>query len=68
MAKFAYNNAKNSSIGYMPFNLNCRYHFCIFFKEDINCCFQSKIGHKLLIKLQELMTIYQENFCHLQKL
>ena len=26
MAEFAYNNAINASIVYMPFELNCKYH------------------------------------------
>ena len=36
MAQFAYNNAKNASTGHMPFELNCSYHFFVFFKEDTN--------------------------------
>ena len=34
MAKFAYNNAKNSSTGHTLFELNCNYHPCVFFEKD----------------------------------
>ena len=34
MAKFAYNNAKNSSTGHTPFELNCGYHPRVSFEED----------------------------------
>ena len=36
MAKFAYNNAKNASTGYMPFELNCGYHPCVSFEQNTN--------------------------------
>ena len=38
MAKFAYNNTKNSSTGHTLFELNCGYHLCVFFEEDTNLC------------------------------
>ena len=34
IAEFAYNNAKNSSNGHTPFELNCGYYPCDFFNED----------------------------------
>ena len=61
IAKFAYNNAKNSSTGHTPFKLNCGYHPCISFEEDTNSCSQSKSADKLLAELQNLITVYQEN-------
>ena len=67
MAKFAYNNAKNASIGYMLFELNYNYHSCIFFKKDIDSRLWSKIANKLLAKLQELIIIYWQNLHHTQK-
>ena len=67
MAKFAYNNAKNANTGHMFFELNCGYHFCVSFKEDTNPCFQSKPANELSVKLQDLMTIYQENLHHTQE-
>ena len=36
MAEFAYNNAKNASIGHMPFELNYSYHPWILYKEDVD--------------------------------
>ena len=51
MAEFAYNNAKNVSTGYTPFELNCDYHLCIFFEEDTNPYFRSKTANKLLTEL-----------------
>lgn len=35
IVKFAYNNAKNTNIGYIPFKLNCRDLLYISYKEDI---------------------------------
>ena len=35
MAEFAYNNAKNASIGHMLFELNCGYHPQMWYEEDI---------------------------------
>ena len=64
MAEFVYNNAKNASIGHMPFELNYGYHLCVSFKEDINPCSQSKMTKELSSKLKELMTIYWENLYH----
>ena len=66
MAKFAYNNTKNASTGYMPFELNCGYYSCIFFEEDINLYPQLKSADKLLAELQDLMTICQENLTTLK--
>ena len=36
IAEFAYNNAKNSSIGHTPFELNYGYHSYISFEENTN--------------------------------
>ena len=36
MAKFAYNNAKNASTSFTPFELNCEYHPWAFYKKDLN--------------------------------
>ena len=56
IAEFAYNNAKNASIGHTPFKLNCGYHPCVFFKEDTNSRSWSKIADELLVELWELIT------------
>ena len=51
IAKFAYNNAKNTSIGCMPFKLNCEYYSWIFYKENVNFCSKFKSVDKLLAEL-----------------
>ena len=68
MAKFVYNNAKNASTGYTPFELNCGYHPCISFKENIDPRFQSKTVKELSNKLRELMTVCWENLHHAYEL
>ena len=67
MAKFAYNNAKNLSTGYTPFELNCGYHPCVSFEKDTNPRSQSKLANNLLAKLRNLRTVCQENLYHGQK-
>ena len=57
MAEFAYNNAKNASIGYTPFKLNYGYHFHIFYKKNLNLYSNSRIAEELSSKPQELMTV-----------
>ena len=66
MAEFAYNNAKNVSTGYMPFELNCGYYLCVFYKKDINPRSQSKSADNLANKLRELMAVCRENLYHAQ--
>ena len=68
MAKFAYNNAKNASINHIPFKLNCGYHLCIFYKEDINSCSKSKSADKLSGNLKRLIIVYQKKFYYAKKL
>ena len=51
MAKFTYNNTKNSNTGHTPFKLNCGYHLCVFFEDDTDPCSQSKSANKLLAEL-----------------
>ena len=64
MAKFAYNNAKNISTSYTPFGLNCGYHSCVSYKEDIDPCSKSKPVNDLASDLRKLMAIYWENLQH----
>ena len=61
MAEFAYNNAKNVSIRYTPFELNCGYHRRVSYKEDFNPRSKSRTAEELSSKLRELMTVYQQN-------
>ena len=53
MAEFAYNNAKNASIGYTPFELNCGYHPRILYEEEeiLNPRFKSKTVEELSSEL-----------------
>ena len=67
MAEFVYNNAKNSSTGHMPFELNCGYHPQIFFEKATNSCSKSKLADELSVKLQDLMTVWQVNLHHAQE-
>ena len=68
MAEFAYNNAKNASIGHTLFELNCGYHFWMLYKEDIDSRFQSKLADELSAELRELIIVCQENLYHTQEL
>ena len=68
MAEFAYNNAKNSSISHTPFKLNCGYHPCVSFEENIDPRFWSKSADELLAELQDLMIVCRENLHHAQEL
>ena len=68
MAEFTYNNTKNSSTGFISFELNYGYHPRISFDKDTNFRSQSRSADKVSAKLQDLMTICQENFHHAQEL
>ena len=68
MAEFAYNNAKNASIGYTPFELNCGYHPRVLYKEDFDLRLQSRTSEERSSKLWELMTVCQQNLHHVQEL
>ena len=68
MAEFAYNNAKNVSTGHTLFELNCGYHPCISYKEDVDLYSKSKSADELSSELWELMTVCRENLHHSQEL
>lgn len=57
MAKFAYNNAKNSSIGHTTSELNYGYQLSISYKKNVNSLFKSKSADELASELQEVITI-----------
>ena len=59
MVDFTYNDAKNASTGYTSFELNCGYHLCVFYEEDLDPCSKSRTAEELSSKPQELMTICQ---------
>lgn len=62
-----YNNAINTSIYYMPFELNCNYYLHVFFEQDKNSCLSSKTANKLAQKLLKLLAFSCENLYHTQK-
>ena len=68
MTKFTYNNAKNICISHILFELNCGYHHCISFKEDLDYRSRSMLAGELLLKLQKLMTVYCKNLFCIQEL
>ena len=68
MAEFAYNNAKNVSISYTPFELNYGYYPRILYEEEVDSRSKSKSANKLLAKLRELMIVCRENLYHTQEL
>ena len=57
MAEFAYNNAKNTSTGYNPFELNCSFHPRVSYEEDVNSRSKSKAADELASKLRELTAV-----------
>ena len=57
MAEFAYNNAKNASTNFMPFELNCGYHPRVSYEEVFDPRSKSRIAEELSSELQELMTV-----------
>ncbi len=68
MAEFAYNNAKNTSIGHTSFELNCSFHPRASYKKDVDLRSQSKSADKLATKLKELVAVCRENLQHAQEL
>ena len=68
IVEFAYNNAKNTSIGHTPFELNYSYHPQMLYKEDVNSRSQFKSADKLSVELRELMIVCCKNLHHAQKL
>ena len=68
MAEFAYNNARNASIGHTFFELNCGYHPQVSYKEDVDPHCQSKSADELSTELKELIIVCRKNLHHTQKL
>ena len=61
MAEFAYNKVKHTSIGYMPFKLNCKYHLHISYEKNINSHSRSNVADELTKKLRNLMAACKKN-------
>ena len=68
MAEFIYNNAKNASNCYTPFELYCGYYPRVSYKKDIDPRSRSKSANELSTELQELMIVCRKNLHHAQKL
>ncbi len=68
MAKFVYNNAKNASTSYIPFELNCKFYLWVLFKKNVNPSSRSCLANKLADKLRELIEICCQNLLHIQEL
>ena len=68
MAEFAYNNAKNTSNGHIFFELYCGYHLCVSYEEDFDLRWKSRTMEELSSEPRDLMTVYQQNLHHAQKL
>ena len=68
MAEFAYNNAKHASMGYTPFEFNCRYHPRVSYEEDVDPRSRFKAANELTEELRNLMAACRENLQHAQEL
>ena len=68
MTEFAYNNAKHASMGHTPFELNCGYHLCISYKEDVDPHSRSKAADELNEELRDTMAAYRKNPQYAQEL
>ena len=68
MAKFVYNNAKNTNISYTLFKLNCGYYPKMLFKNKADLHSKSCSTNKLAKELRELIEIYCQNLLHTQEL
>ena len=68
MAKFTFNNTKNARTGHIFYKLNCKFHLCIFYKEDIHLCLRFCLSKKLTNNLKNLISICQQNLIYAQKI
>lgn len=64
MVEFTYNNVKNASTRYTPFELNYGYYSRVSYKKDINPCSMSKSANKLANELKKLMATCRNNLNH----
>lgn len=68
MTKFAYNNAKNTSISHTLFEFNCNYHSYVSHKNEVDLCLSFCLANKLAKKQSKLILIFWENLLHTQEL
>ena len=64
MAEFAYNNAKNTSIGHSLFKLNYGYYPRVSFEEDVDPRLKSCFANKLIEELRKLIEICYQNLLY----
>ena len=64
MAKFAYNNVKNTSTGYILFEFNYKFYSQVLFKKDADSYSKFCSANKLADKLRELRKICCQNLLH----
>lgn len=57
MTEITYNNTKDISTGYTIVDLNCSYHRCVFFENEVNFYSRSSSANKLIKELRKLMSI-----------
>ena len=65
MAKFVYNNAKNASINYTIFELNCSNYLRVLLKKNVNSHLKSHSTDKLAKKLNKLIEVYCQNLFYI---
>ncbi len=68
IAEFAYNNAKNTSIGHTPFEPNCGFHSRSFYKKEVDFPSRSRTADALATELRDLISVCRKNFQHAQEL
>lgn len=56
MAKFFYNNTKNSNFKFTPFELNCEHHPQVSYEDKLDLRLQSRAAEVKAKALQELLT------------
>ena len=67
MTEFAYNNAKNTSTGHTPFELNCDFHPRASYEVDVDPLSKSKAVDELATELRELTAVCSKNLQHAQE-
>ena len=68
MAKFAYNNTKNTNTSHILFELNYGYYSQVSFKDNVDSYSRFCFADELVEKLRELIDICQQNLFHTQEL
>ena len=64
IAKFTYNNAKNTSTSHTLFKFNYSYYSIVLFKKDVNFCLKSCSTNKLVENQRELIEVCYQNLLH----